>query len=234
MDYIRWFKKCIDETAEPREKTKVKKEVAERMGIALPTFHARLRGEGEFSTAELDRAAEYFGKESPARRRAQDNVVQFRPSLSPANADTVSYPILGAVEAGAFREIDLLSQVEPKSVEAARSTTFPNAKPMAWVAHGDSMNEAKIFDGMIILGVDFQDAGGVLTNNTIVVVEQNRGGLIERSVKVVAVYPDRTEFQPRSTNPVHRPIVYKNGNRDEDVEVRVLTVIHGAYVDMSA
>lgn len=240
MDLVRWANQQIDRTAEPRGRTKVIIALAERIGISKPTLHTRLRGETKFSSEEVEKMAEYFGVESPVKgRRAPhfavtaNNVVSLHPpARATSSPDSISYPVLGSVEAGAFREADLLSQTEPRTVQADRSASYPNATPMAWVAHGDSMNEAKIFDGMIVLGVDFQEAGGVLANNMIVVVEQNRGGLIERSVKAVAVFPDRTEFQPRSTNPIHKPIIYRNGNRDDDIEVKVLTVIHGAYVDL--
>lgn len=236
MDLARWANQQIDRTAEPRGRTKVIIALAERVGISKPTLHTRLRGETKFSTEEVDKMAEYFGVESPVKTKRNDrtnNVVSLhRPARPSSEVDYILYPVLGAVEAGAFREADMLSQGEPRAVSASRSASYPNATPMAWVVHGDSMNEAKIFDGMIVLGVDFQEAGGVLTNNQIVVVEQNRGGLIERSVKAVAVFPDRTEFQPRSTNQVHKPIIYKNGNRDDDIEVKILTVVHGAYVDL--
>jgi SOS-response transcriptional repressor LexA len=239
MDYKKWVHQQIGRTAEPRGITKLKASLAKRLGMELPTLHARLRPDGpEFSSDEIEKMAEFFGAESPvkARRAAHpggNNVVSLH-QPSRGNGDTKTlYPVLGAVEAGAFREADMLSQVEPRTIEAGKSASYPHANPMAWVAHGDSMDAAKIFDGMIVLGVDFQDAGGVLTNNMIVVVEQNRGGLIERSVKAVAVFPDRTEFQPRSTNSKHKPIIYKNGNRDDDVEVRILTIIHGGYVDLS-
>jgi SOS-response transcriptional repressor LexA len=140
-----------------------------------------------------------------------------------------SYPVLGVVEAGAFREADLINDVEPRMIEAYHDDVYPNARPMAWEVRGDSMNQLGIVEGMVVLGVDFQQAGGTLQNGTIVVVEQNRGGLIERSLKVVALYNDRTEFQPRSSNAIHKPIIYRNGN-SPDAEVRVLTLVRRGEV----
>lgn len=235
---IKWFNDCIGETAEPKEITKIKTEVAERMGIALQTFHVRLRT-GKFSTTELEQAAEYFGKVPPSRGRrghAQTlgNVVpMLQGPRTTSQGWTSLYPVLGKVEAGAFREADMLTQVEPYHHPGPRYTSYPNATLMAWEAHGDSMNQEGIFDGTILFGVDFQEAGGTPSNNSIVVVEQNRGGLIERSVKAVAIFPDRTEFQPRSSDPRHKPITYKNGNHDDNVEVRILTVVLGWYTTPS-
>lgn len=235
MDYAKWANQQIDKMKEPRGRTDIVLALAARLGISKPTMYGRLRVETDFSTDEVDKMAEYFGVESPVKgkRGLTNNVVSLHPAAPVSNSLSISYPVLGVVEAGAFREADLLSQVEPRSVGAPRSASHPNATPMAWLAHGDSMDAAHIFDGMTVLGVDYQEAGGVLANNMIVVVEQNRGGLIERSVKAVAIFSDRTEFQPRSTNPVHRPIIYRNGNHDDGIEVKVLTVVHGAYVDLS-
>jgi SOS-response transcriptional repressor LexA len=235
MDYAKWANQEIARMAEPKGRTELKTALAERVGIALSTLHARLRGEGKFNSTEVGKMAEFFGVESPARKRtngahpASSNVIPLQRPMRIAGREVVLYPVLGAVEAGSFREADLLAQVEPYDIPGPQNPNYPNATPMAWIAHGDSMNNEKIFDGSILFGVDFQQTGGVPKNGDIVVVEQNRGGLIERSVKAVAIFPDRTEFQPRSTNPIHKAIVYKNGNHDEDVTVRILTVVHGMY-----
>lgn len=235
MDYGKWANREIDRIAEPKGKTQLKALLADRLGIALSTLHARLRGDGaKFSSEEADKMAEVFGVESPVKtngphRTAPGNVVPLRPAAASATGEWIYYPVLGTVEAGAFREADMHSQVEPYSVPWRRSPIHPNATPMAWEAHGNSMNEEGINEGTILMGVDFNEAGGVLRNDMLVVVEQDRGGLIERSVKKVAIFPDRTEFQPRSTDPRHQPIIYKNGNHDEGIAVRILTVVHGFY-----
>lgn len=235
MDYAKWANREIDKITEPRGRTATVEALAERIGMAKVTLYGRLRGETEFTSDEITKAAEFFGVESPPlkgnghHRHTAGNVVSLRRPAMPAILDWIEYPLLGTVEAGAFREADMHSQVEPRSVPGGRNATYPNATAMAWEAHGDSMNEEGIIDGTVLIGVDFNEAGGVLANGMIVVVEQDRGGLIERSVKKVAVFPDRTEFQPRSTDARHKPIIYKNGNRDDDVSVRILTVVHGFY-----
>lgn len=150
-------------------------------------------------------------------------------NLPNPQAGLVQYPICGVVEAGSFREVDLVSQVEPASASLPRDSVYPNATPMAWEVRGDSMEQKALIDGTIAYGVNFQETGLPLQNGMIVVVEQNRGGLIERSIKAVAKFGDRIEFQPRTNNPIHRPIVYHNGDSlSSDAEVRVLTLIRGS------
>lgn len=241
MDYPKWANQQIDRMAEPRGRTAVIKALCKRLDITKATLYGRLREETEFSPTEIIKMAEFFGVDSPIKGKHSNhtghaqtlgNVIPLLSGPRASFRDWISYPLLGEVKAGAFMESDLLSQVEPREHPGPRYSSYPNATPMAWEAHGDSMNASTpypIFDGTILFGVDFQEAGGTLANDMIVVVEQNRGGLIERSVKAVAIFPDRTEFQPRSTNPIHKPIIYKNGNRDDNVEVRILTVVHGTY-----
>jgi SOS-response transcriptional repressor LexA len=234
MDYGKWAKREINRIKEPRGSTATVEALAKRLGIAKVTMYGRLRGETEFTTEEIIKAAEFFGVEPPIKNNghrvaSQGNVVPLRPEAVPVDRDVVYYPVLGTVEAGAFREHDMLSQVEPRSVPGGKNLSYPNATPMAWEVRGDSMNQEGIIDGTVVIGVDFSETGGGLTNDMIVVVEQDRGGLIERSVKAVAKFPDRIEFQPRSTDPRHKPITYKNGDHNEDISVRILTVVHGFY-----
>lgn len=237
MENAKWAKREIDRIAEPRSKTAVILELCKRLGFKTKaTLYQRLEGKIEFSPSELSVIAEYCGVEPPVKSKHANgsaghhgNVIPIRRPPALSGSSWIPYPILGTVEAGAFREADLLSQVEPREHAGPPFPPYPNEALMAWEARGDSMNAEGIFDGTILFGVDFQKAGGVLSSNDIVVVEQNRGGLIERSVKAVARFPDRTEFQPRSSNPAHKAIVYKNGLHDEDMTVRVLTVVLGTY-----
>ena len=242
MDIAKWLKREMDRISERGQRTKNIEGLMKRLGKSLNHYYTYERGDVELTSDQVDICAEFFGVEPPLKKpnnnhrndTAKENVVQLRASshLRSSPAATVSsfanYPILGTVDAGAFREADSLSQVEGREIEGPLHTVYPNARRMAWEARGDSMNEAGIIDGSILIGVDFNEASGALANGMIVVVERNRDGLIERSVKIVAIYPDRVEFQPRSNNPAHKPIVQRYGDSDSHspVEIRVLTVVH--------
>lgn len=228
MDYGKWLDRGL-EKGEPSEKTIRMQALAERLGFSNGTYlYKFINGERVLSPKRIAICAEYFGEPVPSANNKsaahKKTVSDPPPTQRSGPSGLVTYPVLGVVEAGAFREADLINDVEPRTIEAYRDDVYPSAKPMAWEVRGDSMNQLGIVEGMVVLGVDFQQTGGTLQNGTVVVVEQNRGGLIERSLKVVALYNDRTEFQPRSTNPAHKPIVYRNGNTP-DAEVRVLTLV---------
>lgn len=237
MDYAKWANKEIDRIAEPRARTETVVALAERLEITKSTMYVYLRGEQPFSTQQVDIMAEFFGVESPARPKrggvAQvvGNVVHFLPPPAKNEDDDgwITYPVLGVTHAGSFREPDELTQPSRHSVQGERSARYPNATPMAWDVCDDSMNQNKIFAGTTVMGVDFHEAGGILENDMIVVVERARGGMIERSVKLVAVYPDRIEFQPKSSDPVHKSFIYNDGRSDEDTEIRVLTIVTATY-----
>lgn len=238
MDYGKWLKREMDRISERGERTKNIAALMHRLRRSLNHYYPYERGEVPLTSEQIEICAEFFGVESPLKRKAHErhdngvasraNVVPLRSAIPAPISEFTRYPILGVVDAGAFREADSLSQVEQRDIDGPINDIYPNATRMAWESRGDSMNEAGILDGTILLGVDFQESGGILTNGMTVVVQQDRGGLIERSVKAVAVYPDRIEFQPRSSNPIHKPIIYRNGEADNDnlIEVTVLTVVH--------
>lgn len=144
----------------------------------------------------------------------------------------VSAPVAGIVEAGSFKDANLVDG-PIETIEVPRDSLYSRAKHVVYKAAGDSMTEAGIHDGDQVICVDFQSAGGALRDGMKVVVEQNRGGLIERSIKVAAIFPDRTEFQPRTLNNKHKPIVYyKTKSKNADAEVRVLAIARRVIRDL--
>jgi SOS-response transcriptional repressor LexA len=224
MDYGKWLDRGL-EKGEPSEKTIRMQELAERLGFSNGTYlYKFINGERELSPKRIAICAEYFGEPAPTNGKKATLAHVPPQEISLPRSGIVEYPVLGVVEAGSFREADLANDVEPRMVAYYQDEIYPNARPMAWEVRGDSMNKMGLVDGTIVFGIDFQQTGGTLQNDMIVVVEQNRGGLIERSIKAVALYADRTEFQPRSHNPIHKPIIYKNG-KSPDAEVRVLTLV---------
>lgn len=139
----------------------------------------------------------------------------------------VSVHVDGTVQAGSFREPEMWDDSVQKEIVIQRDSHYPTARHIAFEVHGDSMINAGILHGDTIVCIDYQDMGGNLINDLKVVVEQNRDGMIERSVKAVAIYKDRVEFQPRSDDPKFKPIVLPNKGKGKagNAQIKVLAVV---------
>lgn len=81
------------------------------------------------------------------------------------------------------------TRAAPRVIEI--DSKYPHARHLSFVVDGVSMTEAKIFDGDIIVCVDFADVGGPVPNQKPVVVEQGK----LRAIRIAHVFPDRVEFR---------------------------------------
>lgn len=158
---------------------------------------------------DLKDASELF------REPPHAGVEEDRANLPTFDPDLLDYA--GILEAGAFREVDELDQRQPHKIPHFRSPQFPKAKHMAWKVMGDSMDLEHIVEGMWVEGVDieeFTDYYGDLRDGDFVVVERSeaQGARRERTVKKLAVFPDRWELHPRSSNPKHQVIKIPRGH----------------------
>ena len=138
----------------------------------------------------------------------------------------------GKVEAGAFRPVDDYGQELHEPVLVSPDRNFTHATMVVFDVVGDSMNNLlprPILPGDRIVCVDLRSIGGVPIRSGMVVVVQrsvNGGHLLERSVKQVEFYEDRTEFRPRSKNPKHQPIVVpRDRTADDGQEVQVIALV---------
>lgn len=134
-------------------------------------------------------------------------------------------------EAGLWREIDI-DQSEPEEylvpIPAGRR---PLERFLSRV-HGDSMNRAHIYDGDTVVCINWIQLDEPMKDGQIVLVQRSRNGghMIETTVKVLRVLMDRYELHPRSTNPVHKPIVVMRGDGDSDGQhIEILGLVESVY-----
>lgn len=140
---------------------------------------------------------------------------------------------VATVEAGAWREVDEFDQSEPEWVAVPPDDKYPDATQDVYDVSGDSMNDLKphpITPGSRIVAVRYDEIASraPLRDGLVVVVQRSRDGghVRELSVKQVAWFDDRIEFQPRSTNPKHKPIVVKHDSWEDDgVEVAIVGLV---------
>lgn len=120
----------------------------------------------------------------------------------------------GIVEAGAFRPHDGLNQdFETRLIPIAPDSRYPADQQFAFRVAGDSMTEAKIFEGMYVLAIDvnaWERFHGPPNDGRLVIVARTRNGDPERelTVKRLRIFRDRMELQPESSNPQHKPFVF--------------------------
>jgi len=159
----------------------------------------------------------------------------------PTSQDFVPIPVIGMVEAGAFREAPEYEPDEKRFIAAPPDREFPHAQRLCFDVSGDSMNDLKprpLLPGDQVYGPAFWDIDHlvVLRNDMVVVVEQTRDGghTREWSVKQLEIYEDRYEFCPRSTNKKHKPIVvpkkvFHDPSEDDGRQVRILALVRGMH-----
>jgi transcriptional regulator with XRE-family HTH domain len=156
----------------------------------------------------------------------------------------VAVPIVGDVEAGAFREAPEFDADDIEYVTDYPDREYPHARRIGFRVRGDSMNDLKprpMLEGDKVIGLDFHDIEGqiVLREGLVVVVEQTRDGghTREWSVKQMEIYEDRYEFCPRSTNKKHKPIVvpnkvFRDPSEDDGRQVRILALVRRVISDV--
>lgn len=134
-------------------------------------------------------------------------------------------------EAGNWRESDI-DQSEPETFNAPTSERRRDVTRFLARVGGDSMNRAGINDGELVVCLDWIELDEPLQDGQIVLVQQSRDGghMIETTVKQIRLFRDRYELHPRSTNPVHKPIMVPHGDGETDGrEIRILGLVEGSY-----
>lgn len=142
-------------------------------------------------------------------------------------------PVVATVEAGAWREVDELDQTDPELVTVPADDKFPDATQRVYDVAGDSMNALQphpITPGSRLVAIDYDEIASrsPLRNGLVVVIQRSKNGGQERelSVKQVAWFEDRIEFQPRSTNAKHKPIVVAHDTWEDDgVQIAVVGLV---------
>lgn len=207
--------------------------LAKVLGLHPSAISKLVSGKRQLKSHEVAGAAAYFGEEAPIADRVVSDV-----SLSSVGMG--AGVVAGVVAAGVFREVDEFDQSEREMVAIPRDEKFPNARQLLFDCSGDSMNDLKprpILSGDRLVCIDYNDVEHLveLKSGMVVVVQRERDGghFREWSVKQIELYPDRTEFHPRSTNPKHKPIVIQRDHEaDDGVTVQVIGLVRRVMNEM--
>lgn len=149
------------------------------------------------------------------------------PTVSPKSVDVV-----GETAAGLWLEPDSWDEAKYPPVPFV-PTRYAQFEQRAYKVVGPSMNAAGLMDGSFVITVAYWDARTQPQDGDYVVVERRRdGGLVERTLKEVVVFPDRIELTPRSTDPrFQEPIVVPREvpRAEEPLEVEIVALVIGSY-----
>lgn len=135
------------------------------------------------------------------------------------------------VQAGAWLEVDDMTQARIKGPPVAADDRFPAAAQWLELVRGDSVD---LFfpDGSFVHVVDAIEIGYAPRDEDFVVVDRKRedGGLVERSLKQIVKKGRRVEFWPRSRNPNwQKPLDYATG-AGEGALVEIAALVLGGYL----
>lgn len=144
--------------------------------------------------------------------------------------ETSQLPVVGIVEAGAWRETGLQEHKHREFKAMAVDPRFPDATQFLLRVRGDSMNQAQplpFVDNALARCIAWADTGMVLRTGMIVVARRYNGELAETTLKRVHEFPDRYELRPESSNPDHKAIVIERDRDDHADNVDVIAIVTG-------
>lgn len=157
------------------------------------------------------------------------NQIAIKAKAPTASGQIYSIPVVGTVEAGAFRPvIEEIDETTVQRISISRHDKFKNFNHFAFDVRGDSMNLAGINEGDKLICVDWAEVGMMELSGLIVVVERvvNGGHLREWTVKQMEVFKDKILLHPRSTNQAHKPIeILRDHGADNGTEIRIIALV---------
>lgn len=163
-------------------------------------------------------------------------------TLEPGELPADAVPDFGGfIQAGSWLAVDEYFQQDNYEVPefVLRHPRYAKVRQYAYLVRGDSMNAVGIEDGMWVIAADaseFIDRYRETESGDMVVVERTRAQGAERelTIKEIRFYRDRYELLPRSTNPVHRPIVVPlDREADDGIEIKLIGVVLTAHRDFT-
>jgi hypothetical protein len=149
----------------------------------------------------------------------------------PVRANARLLPVRYVVQAGAWLEVDEMAQARLKSPPVAADPGFPADAQWLELVRGDSVD---LFypEGSWVHVVDAIAIGYAPRDEDFVSVERKRqqGGLIERSLKQIAMKGRKVELWPRSRNPKWKAPLELVDDGGEDTTVEIAALVIGGYL----
>jgi len=144
------------------------------------------------------------------------------------NKNNGGIKISGDVAAGVWVEQAVVDQPAEYLTGFVPDHRYDGMRQFALVVRGSSVDRLRIFDGDIVVCVDWADLGKDFSTGDIVVVERARygGQMIETTLKQIEIRNGNVELWPRSTDPrFQEPVVLSEPGEEEETTVRVTGLV---------
>lgn len=216
-----------DQLFEPGVTARIVKDIRDRMGLTQEQLAKRL-GVNQSTVVRWEKGAEPDVEHRRAIARLVGNMPIGRPRL--VGVETVK--VVGAVQAGQWREAIEIPPNERVTLQLPPDKRFPGVERQAFFVRGPSMN--RIYpDGSIIVAVPCIPLGiEPQSGNRVIVQRRDRNDLFEVSVKEYLVDEEGKQWLwPRSTHPEHQVPLQYGDVADKSLDDRVVIggIVTGSY-----
>lgn len=142
-------------------------------------------------------------------------------------ATNAGLPVIGEVQAGVWREIDFTDEPKHRPLPLGPDPRYHQFAQFALMVVGESMN--KVFNpGAFVVCVPWAELGRQPREGEIVVVERRRDGMVETTVKRIAMQNRKLVLMPESTDPRFQSAIELEGSIDRD-EIAITALVIGKY-----
>jgi SOS-response transcriptional repressor LexA len=175
------------------------------------TIYKIIAGTREIHLDELAPIAKYI--EEPIPMPQQTAIV---------SGELITVPIEREVGVGMWLEAGVTHGSDLGVITTPRDHIHPHAQHHAYLFRGDSMVHCGIIDGDVLICIKPHAEAEI--DGCQVIVERNRSGVIEVSVRMAEVFKDRVEFKACCDNDTYKPIVVKHKGKQIEA-VNVLAIV---------
>lgn len=204
--------------------------LAAKLGLNRTAIYKLMKGTQPIKTRELPIIALYIGEPVPPLPGEEKWQTSKRASRRSTGPVATTIEIEREIGIGTWSEDGQLRDADIKTISIVVSPEFPSAQHHAYKFKGDSMDDIGVLDGDIIFCVAYEDTASTPLDGKAVVIERNRAGLIEVSLRIAKVFSDRVEYVTASRNQSYKPVIVdKKGKVKNELNetVKVVSVYIG-------
>ncbi len=209
-----------------KQKNLSQAQLAEMASTSQPQINRLEKGDRKLTVEWAERLAPYLEIEPQKLLFGKADTPEPKSELKKIR-EVGSIPIIGAVRAGSWLEVDQLNyEADQEHRHIPALLDYPLDWQYAFTVEGASLNK-RAEEGDILQCVDLIQSGLDIIDGDLVIVERtlHDGALIERTAKLVRKTSAGFELWPESTDPAHQsPIVVNGAEMHEEVRIKAVVI----------